>query len=295
MPTQGSLCDANRWIGRRGIGKIEGALKASAYVGRAYKRAQHQDGQPPPWARKLRNGRWLFDIEYIEADARRNLATIGISEAASLLGASRRTIQTWADEGILPLEGKAERERGDPRRILREAFMRTLPELGKRLETPAVVGFRRSREQSNTSEASQVSREVEGESQFRSAAEKTAAAIESRFSAAREDRLRRIRDAAKRPTESTGARTSRSGKTLPDRSKSAAMLESRLRQARETRQTLVGWEDRATRIAQKLADDVDSGELERIDAAILLNQIAEREGMPDDIRIEITRKYFRKR
>ena len=67
-----------RWIGRREIEAIEGALEPSAYVARAYKEALKHDGHPPCWAKKDETGQWLFDFGHIEADARTNIGTIGI-------------------------------------------------------------------------------------------------------------------------------------------------------------------------------------------------------------------------
>ena len=81
-----------QWIGRREIAAIQGALKPGAYVARAYKFEQEHGGNPPPWARKLDNGRRLFDENYVRADAQQNLESIGISEAAKLLGLSRKAL-----------------------------------------------------------------------------------------------------------------------------------------------------------------------------------------------------------
>lgn len=138
------MVDADeKWMARSRIASIEGALKASAYVARAYNHAKAHDGKLPAWAGKLPNGRWVFDSAYIEADAESNRLTIGVSEAARRVGATRRAIQTWIDEGVVETIEQAERTKGEPRRILREPFERALPRLRKRLETAAVVGYRK--------------------------------------------------------------------------------------------------------------------------------------------------------
>lgn len=119
------------WISRRDIPLIEGALKPAAYVARAYL-VQRETGQYPGWARKGEDGNWLFDRAYIVSDGRKNQKTIGISEAADQVGTSRRTIQTWFDEGLLQAS-EEDRAAGESRQIDRDAFLKALPELKMRL------------------------------------------------------------------------------------------------------------------------------------------------------------------
>ena len=123
---------APAWLGRRDVLAIPGALKASAYVARAYLLQKNHGGHPPAWARKLPGGQWQFTRAYVETDARQNLATVGITEAATILGASRRAIQTWVDEGIIPTTVD-KRHTGESRHIDRTEFMRLLPTLKTRL------------------------------------------------------------------------------------------------------------------------------------------------------------------
>ena len=132
-------CDAANWIGRGDIAQIEGALQPSAYVARAYQYQKAHDGTLPSWADKQANGRWLFDESYIRSDATRNRDTIGISEAATLVGATRRTIQTWIDDGVIAAE---EHHKGRPRTISRAKFIALLPSLKQRMQTAPVVGYR---------------------------------------------------------------------------------------------------------------------------------------------------------
>lgn len=126
------------WIGRKEIEAVPGALKPGAYVARAYKYTQQNNGAFPAWARKPGNDQWLFDCEYIRADAKRNTETMSVHEAALMLGATRRAIQIWVDQGEILAETGG-REKGEERRIVRDAFMMELPRLRKRLETPSVV------------------------------------------------------------------------------------------------------------------------------------------------------------
>jgi excisionase family DNA binding protein len=130
------------WIGKREIVSVPGALKPGAYVARAYLHAKQHGGRTPSWARKQKNGRWLFDRGYIERDARERVEFVGVTEAAKLLGVTRPTIQGWVDEGVIATEEAGPRETGAPRRIPRDAFLRALPELRERLQTPAVIGYR---------------------------------------------------------------------------------------------------------------------------------------------------------
>ena len=89
---------------------------------------------------KSEAGHWLFDRGYLEAEAADNLRTLSVSEAARMLGATRRAIQNWIDDG--DIETLGERGPGEPRRIVKSAFTETLDDLRKRMETPAVVGHR---------------------------------------------------------------------------------------------------------------------------------------------------------
>jgi hypothetical protein len=126
------------WICRREIESIPGALKPGAYVARAYKYTQQNNGAFPAWARKLGNDQWLFNGDYIRADAKRNTETMSVHEAALMLGATRRAIQIWVDQGDIQVETGG-RGKGEERRIVRDAFVRELSRLRKRLETPSVV------------------------------------------------------------------------------------------------------------------------------------------------------------
>ncbi len=130
------------WVSRSEIMQISGALKPAAYVARAYLYLK-ETGESPAWAQKTAGGRWLFDRNYVEHDAVLNISTIGISEAAEHAGTSRRTIQTWVDEGILKT-ASGEREPGQCRHVDRQAFLKALPKLRARLDggpasTPSVL------------------------------------------------------------------------------------------------------------------------------------------------------------
>ncbi len=120
-----------RWINRREIASIKGALNPEAYVARAYLLAK-ESGSEPTWARKDAKGHWLFDETYIRSDANENAETIGITEAARLVGTSRRTVQTWVDDGLIDSEREI-RHQGEVRKIPRGPFMAQLPELRRRV------------------------------------------------------------------------------------------------------------------------------------------------------------------
>ena len=125
------------WIGHREIRAVDGALRPSAYVGRAYRHEREQNGRLPEWAQKQDNGRWRFSRAYVEEDARVNLESVGTDEAARILGTTKRTVQTWVDDGIISSASDAARTKGEPRRILRDQFMRDVPRLQKRLASSA--------------------------------------------------------------------------------------------------------------------------------------------------------------
>ncbi len=160
-----------QWMARSEIASVEGALKAGAYVARAYNYAKAHGGELPPWADKLPNGRWVFDRAYILADAEDNRLTMGVSEAARVIGATRRAVQTWIDEGVIETVESTERTKGAPRRILRESFERALPELRRRLETAAVVGYRRKH---GIAVPDEVARRVEAEREKKQEAKRRA-------------------------------------------------------------------------------------------------------------------------
>jgi excisionase family DNA binding protein len=120
------------WLDRHAISQQRGALKPSAYVARAYN-FEKAHGRLPEWARKIDGGKWLFAEAYISEDAALQIETMGISDAAALVGTSRRTIQTWVDEGLLETAGE-NRQTGESRRVNRAALMRALPELKARLD-----------------------------------------------------------------------------------------------------------------------------------------------------------------
>ena len=120
------------WLDRHAISQQRGALKPSAYVARAYN-YEKTHGRLPAWARKVDGGKWLFAEAYISEDAALQIETVGISDAAALVGTSRRTIQTWVDEGRFELAAE-NRQTGESRRVNRAALMRALPELKARLD-----------------------------------------------------------------------------------------------------------------------------------------------------------------
>jgi hypothetical protein len=283
------------WVGRRDIDAIAGALTSGAYVQRAYLLARRQ-GRMPAWAAKTAGGQWLFSRAYIEADARENLQTLGVGEAAVLLGTTRRTVQNWIDEGVIEPLGDAEHEKGEFRRILREPFLRNLETFRRRLQTPSNVGKmlrhgkavpdeviqRLEAERSARAEESRrPAPQVEPETPIPGpdpAAAKRAAAAQI------EDRLR----AAARQQRAARERTAPSAQVR----EAAAALEARLQAARQARRDEAAWEEKASRIAGRIMDAMLDDLFGRMTAALLFNRVAKDQHVPDDIRVRVRREFF---
>ena len=347
---------AGDWIGRSNIATIEYALKPGAYVARAY-HFQKKHGELPDWARKGDGGQWLFRRRYIEGDAWENAHTISVSDAARMIGATRRAVQTWVDEGIV-VSLDSDREEGKTRRIDRDAFERDLPRLKARLRSRATEASDSPAASPaiNSTQVDRLKRELESAGLARKAAERQQARAshdlereeEARkdLAAARRDvkrdlggRLRslerkleraeehraaaakrareqacRLEEASRKEAElaraveeaelmlsralaeeadrTTGQGAARGGDD--ERLRSAAFVAERFRRARSERLEADEKRREGKQIAERIAADVDAGTMERVDAAILFNDVAGRAGIPDDIRIELMRDYFRK-
>jgi excisionase family DNA binding protein len=373
------------WVPNSAIAEIPGALKPSAYVARAYHHLQHHR-EPPPWARKLPNGHWLFDEAYVKADAALNATTLGVSEAAKLLGVTRRAVQTWVDEGRIP-SLRDQRQKGEIRRIPRDEFVRLIPslqvrlpaeartapatasappaspdELRQRLEAEAAaeerrlanhveqelqelaatrerltrerdaVGRRlqeleraelRARERATRLRAGYQQRLDDARHQAQEAdRQRAAAAREAQRMAREQERLAtranqlqnrmvsqidawrrrsaaaiaaQIREAARlwnRPPAPPTAPTSPPAHEAARRS--AAAVASQLHRARDERQRLGDAETRAIQLADHWRAEIAAGRVDRYDAAIRFHQDSEPLNIPDDIRIDIMKRYFSK-
>ena len=266
-----------RWLGRQETAAVEGALKPAAYVQRAYLYSREHGGRTPPWAHKTEQGRWLFDPGYIRADAVNNLRTLSVGEAARLVGATRRAVQNWIDEGDIAILG-GPHIKGRDRRVLKEPFLAKLDALKTRLETPAVIG---QKLQQGRPIAEAVLKRVpptrKPESKLQAAKIMSAAGLEARLSAARvvsRGRNADSEEAAAGPREQ------------------AEFVEVSLRTAREARANRVAVERYACEVAERLVNDVFDERMERIDAVVLFNRIAEERGIPRDIRINVRKQYF---
>lgn len=295
-----------RWIGRREIEAIEGALEPSAYVARAYKEALKHDGHPPCWARKDETGQWLFDFGHIEADARTNIGTIGIDEAARILGATRRAVQTWVDHGTIAAVAGTDRTKGARRRILRAQFMRDLPHLRTRLVTPAVLGFKkhRSGQQATEAPASALQGNTLTGSSLGPSSVDTHHKVPGSDSGApykRQDKPATSDAqsplAAGPPDGNTGGPAAVATGNEPDNQKlvkkrAANALEARLREARDAKHREAMVEAQAVKIVEKLLSDVFGGELSRVDAIVMFNDIATDLGVPAVIRTKIRKQYL---
>jgi excisionase family DNA binding protein len=393
-----------RWITSGEIKNVEGAHKPGAYVARAYAFQKSHQGTHPPWAKKSPNGNWCFDEAYIARCAHDNIDYIGISEAARLLGVTRRTVQTWADENIIP---GGEHAPGEERRILRGPFTKAIPELKRRLETAPVVGYRvkhglpvesevlqkldlarRDRDQQRaphlrtrakrdvapvpkprierkaTGKEAQLAvrmnqkleaaerklnrirqrkatleRELSQHTEAEGSESERRLALQSEFESqmAASERLSQKLDSHRQRSEQKLDRASRVEleasakvdalrKAVSDqvdnyRRKNAGTIAKQLREARDATETKPpaeaqrvkrsaeavaerlrrahdacarnsALEREAVQLATDISDDMPDGNIDRIDGAILFNDIAERRGIPSDIRIKITRQFF---
>jgi len=270
-------------MGRREIAVVEGALKPAAYVQRAYLYGRQHSGRLPSWARKTETGRWLFDADYILADAADNMRTISVGEAASLAGATRRTIQNWIDAGDIGILG-GEHVGGSDRRILKDPFLAKIESLKRRLETPAVVGQKLRRGKAVPEEVlKRVSPGRKPESKLQAAKILSAAALEAQLAAAR----------AVRRADKPGFRqeSSESGSQVRSR---AEMVEGRFRAASRAQVGRAAIEQYACEVAERLVNDVFDDRIQRIDAVVLFNRIAEQRGVPRDIRIRVRKRFFGK-
>gem|GEM_PF-2991824 len=293
--------DSKLWIGHDAIKLMPGALTPGAYVARAYREARNHDGTPPPWAKKLGNGKWVFDTSYIHADASLNLETMGVDEAATLLGASRRAIQVWIDTGIIT--SAEAREKGAQRLILRDRFLYDLPELKKRLQTPAAIGFKRNaaskriqmteetaaiavaadtKAQAEQPEFEEAEPIVSLRDELKQAKIQKAAAIESALKQARD------RNAARAKPDALSFLVQDHGK----RADMARAAEDRLTSAAEARRRETESAATAATMAERILADVEMGKMDRLDGLILFNDLARAKDIPDRIRIEVRKDFF---
>ena len=295
-----------RWVGRSEIEAIEGALEPSAYVARAYKEVLKHEGHPPWWARKDESGQWQFDFVYIEADVRTNIDTIGIDEAARILGATRRAVQTWVDHGTIAAVAGTNRTKGARRRILRAKFMRDLPRLQTRLATPAVLGFKKHRSRQKTTEAPASALQEDaltGSIPGPASGDKHHEAPGSDKGEPCEQQDQPAPSGDQSPFAAGLANGNAVGPTAvatgnePDSQKlvkkqAANALEARLREARDAKHREVMFEAQSVKIAEKLLSDVFGGELSRVDAMVMFNDIATDLGVPAVIRTKIRKQYL---
>ncbi len=261
------------WIGKSDIAEIPGALKPSAYVARAYKTTQ-KTGTSPDWARKLDSGKWLFNRQHIETDARYNLEHINISDAAGLLGATRRTVQTWIDTGIIIATNRPD---GARRVIRRDVFQRQLPDLKKRLQTPAVAGRKLKRGETlppRVEKALAKQKQESGDARKRRKREKQAAQRNAGRDAKERSQLEaqlrtattaKMRAAAERQAalKETANKAAREKKAIAAEAKLVAAQQTRLKAARNAKLKAAG-ERRAAaaKATEKAAEERASAAME---------------------------------
>ncbi len=269
-----------QWINAREIKNVDGALKPSAYIGRAYRYGKDHENVLPEWASKTDACQWRFARSYVEESARENLETLGIHEAAELLGASRKAVQNWVDEGLIPMAHADSHEKGTTRRIDRFGFEKLVPELKKRLTTPPVIGFKRKRGVPVPEPDEIAAIEQALESGKSSPARSAALALEERLQCARK-RRKLEKDLASRESDS-----------LARKSEHAAALEEQLARAKEERKQEEKWGADSTTIALRIMDDMFEDRITRIEAMKLYNGAVKSRDIPDGIRIRIRKDFF---
>lgn len=300
------------WIDSKAIQDIAGTLKPSAYVARAYKYTRQNNGALPEWAKKLDSKHWLFSLEYIKTDAKTNLTTIGIHEAAKLLGATRRTVQTWVDIGEIPTDPEQKDAKNRRRRILRKEFMLALPHLKKRLETPAVVGFKIKH---GNQVPQEILEQIESERHakqlmlekkkkkgplagikilLKTEAQRIAELTEARFQKARKRKLDQIKkeQSARKAATQTAEQKNKEMKELKVRN--AEIIEQQLQKAREANLKKLEMEKQMMSTAEHLLEEILASETDRVNAAVTFNDMATRREIPSDIQVMVLRKYFGK-
>ncbi|MEI6807166.1 MAG: hypothetical protein WCN95_00445 [bacterium] len=204
-------------------------------------------------------------------------------------------MQTWVDQKAIATTGDGNRAKGARRRILRAQFIRNVPRLRKRLDTPAVLGFKRRNAGSPPAalsvppppDLSPHSVDRQDRSLPVARAEQLEISLPQGLSA---------------PSTGEDSGTPAINATVtvvcaPDerrlaKERAVNSIESRLRDARDARQKEVQMEALATRLAEKLLGDLFGGELTRADALVMFNDLMIQQGILPDIRTQIRKKFF---
>jgi hypothetical protein len=131
------------------VRQIRGALRPRSYVQRVL-RHMEEHGKPPHWAevrksetREGENEYWL-DREHIENDARENLRTISVPEAAKMMGMARSAVGRMAREGTFDLRGGKQPGPRSPIKISYSPFLETLPHFREVSGNPRSHGFHKN-------------------------------------------------------------------------------------------------------------------------------------------------------
>ena len=302
------------WLDRHAISQQRGALKPSAYVARAYN-FEKAHGRLPEWARKIDGGKWLFAEAYISEDAALQIETMGISDAAALVGTSRRTIQTWVDEGLLETAGE-NRQTGESRRVNRAALMRAqkrradvlkdvrtaqraadgqqgaitrsasrIEKLRRQFEArlrdlEKVCSYAKKKQATESARAQKLVKKAEAIAELEtelSQAIEVEAASQKRLQA---QALARRLDEARLPSATGPADVGRVQRAAKQVSESHGSRNS---------DALF---DAAVTMAAALSIKVEAGQCDRIDAAIRFYNQATAQGIPNDIIVDVTQSHF---
>lgn len=176
--------------------------------------------------------------------------------------------------------------------------MRDLPRLRKRLETPAVRGFKKRRAGPPLADitapplSALPSHPASG--QDRALPEGT-----TKQRAPHETPLPQAFPALQADADSrtVSELATITAVSVPDERKLAKQravkaIEARLREARDARQKEAQTEALAVKLAKKLLGDLFSGELTRVDALVMFNDLSTKQGVPADVRTRIRKEYF---
>ena len=112
----------------------------------------------------------------------------------------------------------------------------------------------------------------------------SAAALEARFSAAKEDQRRKLKDEVG-DTKSSSPGDGRTGEKA-NQLKMAA--------ARELKRSREAFDEYASEVAKRLLADMFDVSITRIQAMKIFNRITEERGLPRSIRISVRKRFFGK-
>jgi hypothetical protein len=195
------------------------------------------------------------------------------------------------DGGEIAVSGDGLRTKGEQRRIARKQFLEDLPRLRKRLETPAVIGYRMKH--GKPLPVHIADRAVEDRRTTQPEAPSRTPTPKQSIASILEARLKHAVQSRKGAKDTTGIGRPGSA-SKAEKEQVAAAIEARLREAKEAKLQQQIWTHEAEVIAERIMNDMFDNELSRIGAVVLFNKVAAKKNIPDDIRIKARKKFFGK-